>query len=194
MLYAFTATANSGKFASLFGAVAGYWPYTGGNPNIVPVGANGKVLVAAWRTLYIFGLHPVAAAPHSLKVIPPTQTAELSEPREAPHEVTGTLLKINGSALSIETRSGKTVMIDATKAAQAQRSAVMVIGKAFSVQGTYDANGKLLATIVIGRSLRPAHGLRTDENLLAREANNAERPADAVGLQRSAISSGHLGQ
>jgi hypothetical protein len=40
-------------------------------------------------------------------------------------------------------------MIDATKAAQAQQSAVLVIGKAFSVQGTYDANGKLLATTII---------------------------------------------
>jgi hypothetical protein len=40
-------------------------------------------------------------------------------------------------------------MIDATKAAQEQRSAVLAIGKAFSVQGTYDANGKLLATIIL---------------------------------------------
>jgi hypothetical protein len=40
-------------------------------------------------------------------------------------------------------------MIDATKAAQEQRSAIFVIGKAFSGQGTYDVNGKLLATIII---------------------------------------------
>jgi hypothetical protein len=50
---------------------------------------------------------------------------------------------------SIKTRSGKTAMIDATKAAQEQRSAIFVIGKAFSGQGTYDVNGKLLATIII---------------------------------------------
>jgi hypothetical protein len=40
-------------------------------------------------------------------------------------------------------------MIDATGAAQAQRSAILIIGKAFSVQGTYDTNGKLLATIIM---------------------------------------------
>ena len=50
----------------------------------------------------------------------------VSHANEAPHEVTGTLLEINGSALSIKTRAGKTVMIDATKAAQAQRSAILV--------------------------------------------------------------------
>jgi hypothetical protein len=148
-LYAFAATPINGVLAPLFGGVAGYWPYTNANANIVPVVANGKVHVAAWRTLFIFGLRPVGAAP--LKAIPSMQTAGLSEPGpiEAPHEVTGTLLEINGSALSIKTRSGKTVMIDATKAAQAQQSAVLVIGKAFGVQGTYDANGKLLATTII---------------------------------------------
>jgi hypothetical protein len=149
ILYAFAAPPNSGVLVPLFGGVAGYWPYTSADANIVPVVANGKVLVAACRTLVIFGLRPPAAAPHSLKVIPPPQTAGLSEPREAPHEVTGTLLEIKESTLSIKTRSGKTVMIDATKAAQEQRSAVLAIGKAFSVQGTYDANGKLLATIIL---------------------------------------------
>ena len=151
ILYAFTATPNSGILVPLFAGVSGYWPYTGGDANIVPVVANGKVLVAAWRTLVIFGLHPVAAAPNSLKVIPSMQTAGLSAPGtpEVPHEITGTLLEIKGSAISIKTRSDETVMIDATKAAQEQRSAILVIGKAFSVQGTYDANGKLLATIIV---------------------------------------------
>jgi hypothetical protein len=139
--------------------LAGYWPSTTGNANIVPVVANGKVFVAAYRTLATFGLHPVTAALNSLKVIPSTQAAGLSEPlaNEAPHQITGTLFAIKGSALSIKTRAGKTVMIDATKAAQAKRSAVLVTGRAFSVQGTYDANGKLLATII--NRAKPSAGL-----------------------------------
>ncbi len=151
ILYAFAATPNSGKLHSLFGGVAGVWPFTAGDANIVPVVANGKVFVAAYGTLAIFGLRSGGAASKPLKIIPSTLTAGLSAPgaNEAPHEITGTLLEINGSALSIKTRAGNTVMVDATKAAQAQRSAVLVIGKAFSVQGTYDANGKLLATIIV---------------------------------------------
>jgi hypothetical protein len=126
-------------------------PYTSGNANIVPVVANGKVFVAAYGTLVIFGLRSGGTAPKLLKAIPSTQTAGLSEPpaNAASHEITGTLLEIKGSALSIKTRAGNTVMIDATGAAQAGRSAVLGIGKAFSVQGTYDANGKLLATIIV---------------------------------------------
>jgi hypothetical protein len=109
------------------------------------------VFVAAYGTLVIFGLRSGGTAPKLLKAIPSTQTAGLSEPpaNAASHEITGTLLEIKGSALSIKTRAGNTVMIDATGAAQAGRSAVLGIGKAFSVQGTYDANGKLLATIII---------------------------------------------
>jgi outer membrane protein assembly factor BamB len=151
ILYAFTATPSSGSLVTLFAGVAGFWPSLGANANIVPVVANGNVFVAAYQTLAIFGLRPASAAPNSLKVIPSMQTAELSEPRanQAPHEITGTLLEIKGSALSIKTRAGKIVMVDATGAAQAGRSAVLALGKAFSVQGTYDANGKLLATIII---------------------------------------------
>jgi hypothetical protein len=151
ILYAFTATPSSGSLVTLFAGVAGFWPSLGANANIVPVVANGNVFVAAYQTLAIFGLRPASAAPNSLKVIPSIQTAELSEPRanQAPHEITGTLLEIKGSALSIKTRAGKIVMVDATGAAQAGRSAVLALGKAFSVQGTYDANGKLLATIII---------------------------------------------
>ncbi len=35
---------------------AGDWPNTGGNANIVPVVANGRVFVANYRALSIFGL------------------------------------------------------------------------------------------------------------------------------------------
>ena len=53
-LYAFDAANN---LTQLFSAVAGNWPNTGGNANIVPVVANGKVYVASNKKLSIFGLH-----------------------------------------------------------------------------------------------------------------------------------------
>ena len=40
-----------------FTASAGTWLNTGGNSNIVPVVANGKVFVASNKELRIFGLH-----------------------------------------------------------------------------------------------------------------------------------------
>lgn len=51
-LYAFDAA--NGK--RLFTTVAGYWPNTGGNSNLVPVVANGQVFVTSNKVLAIFGL------------------------------------------------------------------------------------------------------------------------------------------
>jgi hypothetical protein len=53
LLYAFDASSA----ATLFTAKAGTWPYVGGNANIMPVVANGKVYVASYQNLSIFGLH-----------------------------------------------------------------------------------------------------------------------------------------
>ena len=54
-LYAFNP--ESGKnMTQLFRGAAGAWPNTGGNANLVPVVANGKVYVASYKELEIFGL------------------------------------------------------------------------------------------------------------------------------------------
>jgi len=42
--------------AILFSATAGSWPNIGGNYNQVPVVANGKVYVASYKQLSVFGL------------------------------------------------------------------------------------------------------------------------------------------
>ena len=54
-LYAFAGTASNGTYQQLFSSPAGSWPSTEANANIVPVVANGKVYVAAYKTLTIFG-------------------------------------------------------------------------------------------------------------------------------------------
>jgi hypothetical protein len=56
MLYAFNATPTGGLLPQLFAGVAGSWPNTGGNANIVPTVANGRVYVASNKELQIFGL------------------------------------------------------------------------------------------------------------------------------------------
>lgn len=57
VLYAFSGQANAGQLAPLFQANAGTWPNVGGNANLVPVVANGRVFVASYRQLAVFGLH-----------------------------------------------------------------------------------------------------------------------------------------
>ena len=54
-LYAFNP--ESGKnMTQLFRGAAGAWPNTGGNANLIPVVANGKVYVASYKQMEIFGL------------------------------------------------------------------------------------------------------------------------------------------
>jgi hypothetical protein len=52
-LYAFD---PDNKMTRLFKGPAGYWPNEGGNSNLVPVVANGKVYVGSNKALRIFGL------------------------------------------------------------------------------------------------------------------------------------------
>jgi len=56
-LFAFNPEAGGATMTQLFTGSAGTWPNTGGNSNLVPVVANGKVYVASNKELRIFGLH-----------------------------------------------------------------------------------------------------------------------------------------
>lgn len=55
-LFAFNPDAGGSKMKQLFEGPAGSWPNTGGNSNLIPVVANGKVYVASNKQLQIFGL------------------------------------------------------------------------------------------------------------------------------------------
>ncbi len=57
-LFAFKGEPSSGgTLDTLFQGPAGNWPNTGGNSNLVPVVVNGRVYVASYKQLRIFGLH-----------------------------------------------------------------------------------------------------------------------------------------
>jgi hypothetical protein len=55
-LYAFNPDGGKTSMAPLFRSDAGIWPNQGGNSNMVPVVANGKVYVVSNKQLQIFGL------------------------------------------------------------------------------------------------------------------------------------------
>jgi hypothetical protein len=141
-LYAFAATPSDETLTQLFSSPAGYWPETGADADIVPVVANGKVYVAAYRSLIIFGIIPVPAASRiALQPIP------IVSP-ESPNVITGTLLAVNGSTLTLQTHTGKNVKIDASQAMKNQRvGAPLNVGMALTVQGSsIEGSGALLAT------------------------------------------------
>jgi hypothetical protein len=55
-LYAFNPESGKTMMTQLFESIAGAWPNVGGNSNMVPVVANGKVYVVSNKQLQIFGL------------------------------------------------------------------------------------------------------------------------------------------
>jgi hypothetical protein len=128
----------------LFASPAGYWPKTGANANIVPVVANGKVYVAACRSLTIFGILPASARAAPEIALQPSPIVS----SESPHVITGTLLAVNGSTLTLQTLTGKNVKIDASQAMKNQRvGAPLSEGMALTVQGSsIEGSGALLAT------------------------------------------------
>jgi hypothetical protein len=130
----------------LFQAAAGTWQSSGGNANLVPVVANGKVYVASYGQLDVFGLlgsNMKAATPLTPPVKAPRATVN------APHEITGTLVTISGSTLTLRTRTGMMARVNDSDALQHERSAVLVVGEPFNAKGTYDAAGVLHATAIL---------------------------------------------
>ncbi len=146
-LFAFAADPPSGStLETLFQGAAGTWTSSGGNANIVPVVANGKVYVASSGQLDIFGLLGASGKAET------PGAPVVKAPRAgvgAPHEVTGTLIAISGSHLTLRTRTGKAAHVDASDAIRHERSVVLVVGKAFDARGTYDASGVLHATTIV---------------------------------------------
>jgi hypothetical protein len=139
LLYAFD---DSAKL--LFSANAGSWPNTGGNANIVPTVANGRVYVASNKTLSIFGLGKGAAAE-----LP--QTAMLATRPSLPsgtHEIYGTIRAVNGSMISIQMRGGQMLKVDATVAIRNRNYAAPKVGRALMARGVYETGGALRADYV----------------------------------------------
>ncbi len=152
-LYAFAATPSSGTLPLLFSSPAGSWPYYAtSNANIVPVVANGRVFVASYQQLTIFGLggHPfVARAQDAAKPAALNTNAP-------PHEITGVLEHADGPVLTLRTRAGKIAQVDDSDAIRRGQIGVLVAGNAYTVQGTYDSTGALRAQAVLRAKASPA--------------------------------------
>ncbi len=136
-LYAFNTTGKQ-----LFSGVAGTWPNVNGNANIVPVVANGKVYVASYEQLSIYGLGvaPAAAAAANPTAAIRAGTVQIALPA-GQHEISGTVQSIDGSALTVRTRSGALIRVDGAAAVANFKAAPPSIGHGILVRGTIDESG-----------------------------------------------------
>ncbi len=148
-LYAFDPT----NAATLFSAVAGTWPYTGADSDLVPTVANGVVLVASYEQLAIFGLLPPGASART--------ALKIDAPARAPlapnvHEVYGQIAALAGTRLTMRTRTGRTVAVDVGAAERAYATATLYPGEFILVRGTAAPGGGLVATAVDRAKSSPA--------------------------------------
>ena len=127
-LYAFNAVPSGGSLPLLYSATAGNWPNLGGNANIVPMVANGKVYVGSYKAMTIFGAGGTGAAAALMAPVDPPLADNMSR-------VTGTLVAMDHTQLTLLTRSGQRVPVDASAAVARQRSAKLVLGEPLTAVG-----------------------------------------------------------
>jgi hypothetical protein len=153
-LYAFAAAPSRGTLPLLYSSQAGTWPVANnGNANIVPVVANGRVFVASYKKLTIFGLGGKPYVPLTSAAAKP---AALNA-HAPPHEITGVLEHAEGAVLTLQTRAGKIALVDDSDARRRDQIGVLVQGNAYTAQGTtYDSTGALRAQTVTRAKPSPA--------------------------------------
>ncbi|MBV9571926.1 MAG: hypothetical protein JO056_11865 [Alphaproteobacteria bacterium] len=140
-LYAFNATNGN----VLFKGDAGTWPFPENNNTVMPMVANGRVFVAGYKTLSIFGLGSGEAAALP-RVAAPNMRVKLAA---GEHEIYGTVRAIDGVKLTVEKRDGSMLTVDATRAEKEHAKAQPQVGKALVARGTYSSAGVLDANVVL---------------------------------------------
>lgn len=132
-LYAF-----DGKGNTLYSANAGTWPNLDGDSNTVPTVANGKVYVASYKVLQIFGFTDATAdAPEPPVSAPTLARAPLPDGQ---HEVFGTVKAINGTNITVARRDGSLISVDMRPAIDNERFASPTVGHGVRLRGSLAGN------------------------------------------------------
>jgi outer membrane protein assembly factor BamB len=127
----------------IYSSVAGFWPYApAANANIVPIVANGKVIVATYKTLIAYGLTTnsgeQAKTPLALHFA--AQPPIVPLPAGVAHELHGVVTAIKDNILTLRLRDGRLVTVDKTAAEAAFAVAPVSVGHASDVRGNYKGN------------------------------------------------------
>ena len=152
--------ANTGN-SLVSNMIAGSWPNTQANANIVPVVTNGKVYVASFRQLNIFGLTSGDEARVSVSSVGIRQFASQPDLNRVAgnsqpdlNRVTGWIKSRSNSKIVLLTRAGTPVTVDPTEAIQARQFSVS--GDALTAIGQYHADGTLFAKSISRAKSNPA--------------------------------------
>ena len=163
-LFAFDAAASGASLTKLWSGVAGTWPNLGGNANIVPTVANGRVYVASYRKLSVFGLRTTRLAGQPLprrEPFGPIPEPPKMRPAEGP-VYWGTIREVSGAHLVVALRSGKLLEVELTEAIKQGTYAVPVVGRDVMLTGKM-SEGRFIARTMMRAKRRAAWGADRDE-------------------------------
>jgi hypothetical protein len=141
-LVAMRSQPKGGVLQTLYQTTGGYWNATGGNANLVPAVANGKVYIASYKELNIFGLGGTNDIPKR----PPGMVARAEMKG---HQVSGELVGIDKNILTLQSRSGSIVKVDDGIAVRDYRTEDLVMHKFFTIRGNFDKGGTLHAAAIL---------------------------------------------
>jgi hypothetical protein len=150
-LYAFDAAASNGALTLLWSDVAGNWQSKDNSSNVVPTVANGMVYVASYRQMNIFGLkRPQPASEVANLQVKRFQAGTVEPPSEAATTPSfwGTVLKIDGSHLLLELRTGRVLDVDIGPAVRSGQARIVTQGEPAKVSGVMNSNGSFEADFV----------------------------------------------
>lgn len=156
-LYAF----DGDSATTIFSGTAGSWPNVSGNANIVPMVANGKVYVASYKELAIFGLGGHARIAPTVPVITAaakTEAQHVAALAETPegNKVSGVIVSIKGNQVTLRTRSGRLVHVDASDAQRKHLSVELEVGIPVKVLGVRSQGNTVKAKSVLHAQDLPA--------------------------------------
>jgi hypothetical protein len=156
-LYAFDAAATGSTLTKLWSGAAGTWPNLGGNANIVPTVANGRVYVASYQKLSVFGLRATRVVGKPLprrEPFGPDPEPPRMRPLEGP-TYWGTIREVDGAHLVVALRTGKLLEVDLKEAIKQGTSGVPVVGRHVLLTGKTDSQGRFIARTMM-RAKGPA--------------------------------------
>ena len=139
-LYAFR---GDGGLTQLFSASAGVWQSSGADANIFPVAAGGKVYVASYKALQVFGeLNGAAPIAEATPPLPVRAAAPKGGAR-----VFGVAASVSPATqtVTLTLRDGSSLTVNLAPAIAAHASVAPHSGEALEVEGSFAANGVLYA-------------------------------------------------